>query len=101
MKSIVLKSIFKIVYIPYTWNYWQVKYLVIRSKNAIGEILIGGFEYCMERNPCLQPKWHTFNIYVIRQTTAKYTMYTVLCIVSSLYASVVYLYKLCLLTGTC
>ena len=33
------------------WNYWQVKYLAIRSVNAIGEICIGGFEYCMERSP--------------------------------------------------
>ena len=24
-------------YIPYTWNYWQVEYLAICSKNAIGE----------------------------------------------------------------
>ena len=26
------------VNIPHTWNYWRVKYLAIRSKNAIGEI---------------------------------------------------------------
>ena len=24
--------------------------------------LFDDFEYCMERNPCLQPKWHTFVI---------------------------------------
>ena len=34
-------------------------YLVNHSKNAIGE---HGFEYCMKRNPCLQPKWRTFNL---------------------------------------
>ena len=31
-------------------------------KNAVGEILFGIFEYCMERNQCLQPKWYTFNL---------------------------------------
>ena len=46
--------------IPYTWNYGKS---VIRSKNAIGQIfIIGIFKYCMERNPCLQPKWHTSNL---------------------------------------
>ena len=24
--------------IPYTWNYWRVEYLAIRSKNAIDEM---------------------------------------------------------------
>ena len=40
------------------------------SVMQLASILIGGFEYCMERNPCLQPKWCTFNlvmIYMIRQ----------------------------------
>ena len=27
-------------YIPYMWNYWQVEYLVICSKNAVGNIFI-------------------------------------------------------------
>ena len=50
------------MHIAYTWNYWQVKYLAIRFKNAVGEILIGGFEYCMEINPCVQPKWRMVNL---------------------------------------
>ena len=33
-------------------NYWWVKYLANHTQNAIGKHLIGGFEYCMERNPC-------------------------------------------------
>ena len=31
-------------------------------KMQLARFLFGGFEYCMERNPCLQPKWHTFNL---------------------------------------
>ena len=27
----------------YTWNYWRVDYLAIRSKNAVGEIFIWWF----------------------------------------------------------
>ena len=41
-----------IIYVPYMWNYWQVEYLAICSKNAIGEIFNWCFECCMERNPC-------------------------------------------------
>ena len=26
------------LYVPYTWKYWQVEYLAIRSENAMGEI---------------------------------------------------------------
>ena len=39
--------------------------LNIWSKNVIGKFLIGGFEYCMVRNPCLQPKWRTFNLVIL------------------------------------
>ena len=48
--------------------------------------LIGGFEYCMERNPCLQPTengvhliWRCLHDLPNNQikTTAKYTTYTV------------------------
>ena len=28
----------------------------------LARFLFGDFEYCMERNPCLQPKWCTFNL---------------------------------------
>ena len=31
-------------------------------KMQLMRFLIGGFDYCMERNPCLQPKWRTFNL---------------------------------------
>ena len=37
-------------------NIWQ-----FALKMQLTRFLIGGFEYCMERNPCLQPKWCTFN----------------------------------------
>ena len=37
------------------WNYWRVEYLAIPSKMQLARFLIGGFEYCMERNPCIQP----------------------------------------------
>ena len=50
-------------------------------KMQLARFLIGGFEYCVERNPCLQPKWRTFNLRDLPncqiKTTAKYTMYTV------------------------
>ena len=49
-------------HIKIMWNYWKVKYLAIHFKMQLVRFLIGGFEYCMERNPCLQPKWHTFNL---------------------------------------
>ena len=56
------------IILPYSctcirWNYWQVNYLAIRSGNAIGDISIDGFEYCMERShmhAILQPKWRAF-----------------------------------------
>ena len=48
--------------ILYTWYYWRVEYLAVCSKNALARFLIGGFEYSVERNPCLQPKWCTFNL---------------------------------------
>ena len=38
-------------------NIWQ-----FALKMQLARFLFGGFEYCMERNPCLQPKWHTFNL---------------------------------------
>ena len=44
---------------------------------------IGGFEYSMERNPCLQSKWRTLNLVTYRspnrqiKMTAKYSGYTV------------------------
>ena len=31
-------------------------------KRHLARFLFGDFEYCMERNPCLQPKWRTFNL---------------------------------------
>ena len=39
-------------------------------KMQLTRILFGDFEYYMERNPCLEPKWRTFNlaIFVICQT---------------------------------
>ena len=51
----------------------------------LANVLIGSFEYWVERNPCLQPKWHTFNIWQYRRdlpnrqikVTAKYTTYMV------------------------
>ena len=56
-------------------NIWQ-----FALKMQLTSFLIGGFEYCMERNPCLQPKWYTFNYRYLcdltnRQikTTTKYT----------------------------
>lgn len=43
-----------------------MKYLAICSKTLLGEILIGGSEYRMKENPCLQQKWLdkqcTFNL---------------------------------------
>ena len=38
-------------------NVWR-----ITLKMQLASILIGSFEYCIERNPCLQSKWHTFNL---------------------------------------
>ena len=38
-------------------NIWRVT-----LKMQLARFLIGGFEYCMERNPCLQPNWHTLNL---------------------------------------
>ena len=47
--------------IPYTWNMashiWQ-----FTLKMQLTRFLVGGFEHCVERNPCLQPKWCTFNL---------------------------------------
>ena len=40
-------------HIKIMWNYWKVKYLAIHFKMQLVRFLIGGFEYCMERNPCL------------------------------------------------
>ena len=37
------------VLLKYTWNYWRVKYLANHSKIQLASILIGGFEYCMEK----------------------------------------------------
>ena len=34
-------------------------------KHATGKILNCGFKYCMERNPCLQYKWRTFNLEIL------------------------------------
>ena len=31
-------------------------------KVHLARFLFGDFEYRMERNPCLQPKWCTFNL---------------------------------------
>ena len=67
------------------WNYWQVKYLAIRSGNAIGENCIGGFEYCGKKPVCMLfynlNGMHLFWRYLrdspshqIKATT-KYTMY--------------------------
>ena len=38
--------------------------LMICSIMQLKKFLFGNFEYCMERNPCLQPKWHTFNLVI-------------------------------------
>ena len=55
-------SVLCIIRISYTWNYWRVKYLAIHSKNAMVRFLIGACEYCIKRNPCLQPKWRIFDL---------------------------------------
>ena len=88
-------------HIPYTWNYWRVEYLVIHSKNAVGEIFIWRFDHCMDRNPCLQPKWRTFNLAISRnlpnrqiKATAKYITYTVLYIVSYSYGTSVSIHRI-------
>ena len=33
-------------------------------KMQLARFLISSFEYCMERNACLQPKWCTFNLVI-------------------------------------
>ena len=43
-------------FIAYKWNYWQIKYLVVCSNNAIGRILNWRISV-LYRNPCLQYKW--------------------------------------------
>ena len=57
-------------------------------KMQLARFLIGGLEYYMERNPCLQPKWHTFLIWQYLcnspnhqiKATTKYTTNTVIAI---------------------
>ena len=53
-------------------------------KMQLARFLIGGFEYCMERNRCLQPKWCKFNVAIFKrssnrqiETTVKYITYTI------------------------
>ena len=55
----------------------DLKYSAICSKMQLARFLIGGIEYCMERNPCLQPEW-LGEVYMICQIKAiiKYTTYT-------------------------
>ena len=57
-----MHGIVKLYSVPYMWNCLRVKYLATLSENTIGEIFDWWLEYCMKRNPCLQPKWHTFNL---------------------------------------
>ena len=38
-------------------NIWQ-----FALKMQLVRFLIGYFKYCMKRNPCLQPKWCTFDL---------------------------------------
>ena len=65
------------------WNYWRVEYLAIRSKNVIGEIFIGSYEYCTERNPYslngVHLIWQNLRHLPNRRikATAKYTTYMV------------------------
>ena len=33
-------------------------------KMQLARLLIGDFEYYMERNPYLQPQWHRFNLVI-------------------------------------
>ena len=39
------------------WNIWR-----FALKMQLVRFLFGSFEYFMERNPCLQLKWRTFNL---------------------------------------
>ena len=61
-------TIYRIYGIIGELNIWQ-----FALKMQLSRFLFGDFEYCMETNPCLQPKWCIFNlamyIYVICQTT--------------------------------
>ena len=45
--------------------YCQVKSFVICSRNAIDDVLTNSFEYCTERNLCLEHKWHAFNLVIL------------------------------------
>ena len=55
----MLYSIYRICGIIGESNIW-----LIALKMQLVSILIGGFECCVERNPCLQPKWCAFNLVI-------------------------------------
>ena len=40
-------------WIPYKQKYWRTLYLAVCSEMLLAAFQIGGFQYCMERNPCL------------------------------------------------
>ena len=56
------------MYVYCTWSSSVTVYMELSAswqfalKMPLVRFLIGGFEYCMERNPCLQSKWRTFNL---------------------------------------
>ena len=75
-------------------NIWQFALKMQLARLLVGDFehqefiiyIMNSYEYCMERNPCLQPKWRTFNLPILilydspsRQikATAKYTTYMV------------------------
>ena len=71
-------------YIPYTWNYWQVEYLAIRSKMQLARFLIGVLSTVWkETHECslndVHLIWRNLRDLPNRliKATAKYTMHTV------------------------
>ena len=75
--SSVLVNVMTLQVQVHTWLYIHMYVYCIHEifgklwfalKMHLVRFLLGGFEYCMERNPCLQPKWRT-DIYMIHWTT--------------------------------
>ena len=63
--------LYQIYRLLYKWNYWRVKYSVFGNLfkyTLLAEIQIGGFQYCTERNSCLQYKWLDHGVKLILQS---------------------------------
>ena len=62
------QSLFSTTFIPYTGSiYGHTVYVELLGSWIFGDLLLtrslfSNFEYRMERNPCLQPKWGLFNL---------------------------------------